>query len=51
VALVPATPKGFTEKGGFKVPNSTTNSWSHPVVIDGKLYLREKSIVWCYDVK
>jgi outer membrane protein assembly factor BamB len=51
VALVPATPKGFSEKGGFKIPNSTTNSWSHPAVVDGKLYLREKSVVWCYDVK
>ncbi len=54
VALVPATPDGFTEKGSFRLPNtnnSTRTSWSHPVVIDGKLYVREKDVVWCYNVK
>ena len=38
VALVPATPKGYTEKGLFKIPNSDSNSWAHPVVIGGKLW-------------
>ncbi len=51
MALVPVPSKAYSEKGSFKVPNSNTNSWAHPVVIDGKLYLREKGLVWCYDVK
>jgi outer membrane protein assembly factor BamB len=51
VALVPATPDGYKETGEFKIPNSTRQSWSHPVVIDGKLYLREKDTLWVYDVK
>jgi outer membrane protein assembly factor BamB len=51
VSLVPASPKGYKEAGSFKIPNSNANSWAHPVVIDGKLYLREKDAVWCYDVK
>ncbi|MFO0841261.1 MAG: PQQ-binding-like beta-propeller repeat protein [Gemmataceae bacterium] len=51
VALVPATPKGYSEKGSFKIPNGNSNSWAHPVVIGGRLYLREKDMVWCYDVK
>lgn len=51
VSLVPATSTGYSEKGTFKIPNSDTNSWAHPVVIDGRLYLREKGVVWCYDVK
>jgi outer membrane protein assembly factor BamB len=51
VSLVPATPDGYTEKGTFKVPNGTRDCWAHPVVIDGRLYLRERDIVWCYDVK
>lgn len=50
VALVPASRKGYQEKGSFKIPNSDTNSWAHPVVIGGRLYLREKDLVWCYDV-
>jgi outer membrane protein assembly factor BamB len=51
VSLVPASPDGYTEKGTFKVPNGTNNCWAHPVVIGGRMYLREKDIVWCYDVK
>lgn len=51
VALVPATGDGYSEKASFKIPNSNTNSWPHPVVIGGKLYLREKDTVWCYDVR
>jgi outer membrane protein assembly factor BamB len=50
VALVPATAAGYKEVGGFKIPNSDRNSWAHPVVIGGRLYLREKDTVWCYDV-
>ncbi|NBO93354.1 MAG: polyvinylalcohol dehydrogenase [Planctomycetia bacterium] len=52
MALVPATDKGYEEKGSFKVPGSgRSESWAHPVVIGGKLYLREDSTVHCYDVK
>jgi outer membrane protein assembly factor BamB len=51
VALVDADPKGYMERGSFKIPNGDNNSWNHPVVIGGKLYLREKDVLWCYDVK
>ena len=50
VALVPATPKGYSEAGSLKIENTRGPSWSHPVVIGGKLYLREQDILWCYDV-
>jgi outer membrane protein assembly factor BamB len=51
VSLVPAGPDGYEEKGSFKIPNGDRNSWAHPVVIGGRLYLREKGVLWCYDVK
>ncbi len=51
VALVSATPDGYQEKGCFKIPNSTTTSYPHPVVIGGRLYLREKEMLWVYDVR
>ena len=51
VALVPATADGYSEKGSFKIPNYDRDSWPHPVVIGGRLYLREQDVVWCYDVK
>jgi len=51
MALVEANPKMYKEISGFKIPNSSNNSWSHPVVVGGKLYIREKDVLWCYDVK
>jgi outer membrane protein assembly factor BamB len=51
VALVPAVPDGYKETGAFKIPSSTKDSWSHPVVIGGRLYLRDHDTLWVYDVK
>jgi hypothetical protein len=51
VALVPATPDGYQEKGIFKIPGSTEWSWSHPVVIGGRLYVRDHDKLFVYDVK
>ncbi|MEN9635800.1 MAG: hypothetical protein RL077_4204, partial [Verrucomicrobiota bacterium] len=25
--------------------------WTHPVVSNGKLYLRDQDLIYCYDVK
>lgn len=58
VFLAVATPDGFREKGRFAMPKVTelrkgTNGkvWTHPVVLDGKLYLRDQDLVFCFDVK
>jgi outer membrane protein assembly factor BamB len=51
VALVPATPDGYQEKGSFKIPGSSDWSWSHPVVLGGRLYVRDHDTLWVYDVK
>ncbi|MBM3832819.1 MAG: polyvinylalcohol dehydrogenase [Verrucomicrobia bacterium] len=52
VALVEATPQGYREKGRFDQPNrSRRNSWSHPVVANGQLYLRDQDVLLCYNVK
>ena len=52
VVLLEPTPTGWTEKGRFDQPNrSNVNSWPHPVISGGKLYLRDKDILLCYDVK
>ncbi len=51
VALVQLGGSKYTEICGFKIPNSGSNSWPHPVVVDGKLYLREQNTLWCYDIK
>lgn len=52
VALVEATPKGYHELGRFNQPDrSKRNCWAHPVVANGKLYLRDQNVLLCYDVK
>lgn len=51
VALVPVPGTKYTESGSLKIKNYTQDSWPHPVVIGGKLYLREQNILWCYDIQ
>ena len=51
MTLVEANPNEFKEKGSFSVPGSGDRpSWAHPVILDGKLYLREGDKVLCYDI-
>ena len=51
-ATAGATPAGYKEKGRFGQPNrSRESSWPHPVVANGKLYLRDQDVLLCYDVK
>ena len=52
VALVEATPAGYSEKGRFVQPDrSSKKSWPHPVVAGGCLYLRDQDLLLCYDIK
>jgi outer membrane protein assembly factor BamB len=50
VALVEASPDGYKETGSFKVPKTDGPAWAHPVVVGGRLYLREGDGLFCYDV-
>lgn len=50
VALVDATADKYTEISSFKVPNGKNNTWAHPVVVGGKLYIRELDVLYCHDV-
>jgi len=52
VALMEATPEGYVELGRFSPPDrSGKQSWPHPVVTGGKLFLRDQDILLCYDVQ
>ena len=52
VALIELTLAGYKEHGRFNQPDRTDkNSWTHPVVANGKLYLRDQDVLLCYDVK
>lgn len=55
--LVKATPDGYEEAGRFTLTPQTKQRkpmgrvWTHPVICNGRLYLRDQDIVCCYDVK
>lgn len=52
VALIEASPEGYREHGRFDQPDrSSKNSWPHPVIAGGKLYLRDQDVLLCYGVK
>jgi len=52
VILIEPSPKGYVERGRFNQPDrSRANAWPHPVVANGKLYLRDQDVLLCYDVK
>jgi outer membrane protein assembly factor BamB len=51
VALVEASPEGYKEAGSFTVPKKEGAAWAHPVVVGGRLYLREGDRLYCYDVR
>jgi outer membrane protein assembly factor BamB len=51
MVLIEATPTAYTEKGSFSIPDVKNPSWPHPVVVGGRLYLREQDTLYVYDVK
>jgi outer membrane protein assembly factor BamB len=58
VALVRASPDGWKEDGRLQIPQQTKiprkfspSIWTHPVVADGRLYLRDQDLLFCFDVK
>ncbi len=52
MALVEASPKGYHVAGTFQLPKGTSSpGWQHPVIHNGKLYIRANDQLYCYDIK
>jgi outer membrane protein assembly factor BamB len=52
VALIEATPSAYRLKGFFRPDYVGSNPcWAQPVVIGGRLYLRDQDKLMCYDVR
>jgi hypothetical protein len=51
MALIEATPAGYRLKSKFNLPITREHGWQHPVVAHGKLYIRSRDQILCYDVK
>ncbi len=52
VVLIEPSRKEYQERGRFTQPERTDKpAWAHPVVANGKLYIRDQDTLFCYDVK
>jgi len=51
VVLIEASPEEMRVKGRFTPPKGGGPAWSHPVIHEGKLYLRHADLLLCYDLR
>ncbi|MGO8699448.1 MAG: PQQ-binding-like beta-propeller repeat protein [Limisphaerales bacterium] len=52
VGLIDASPSAYAEKGRFQQPErKPEKAWTHPVIANGKLYIRDQDLILCYDIK
>ena len=56
VILIEATRKVGHPKENLQFPpnqaeKSKGKVWTHPVIANGKMYLRDQELIFCYDVK
>lgn len=51
VALVKPNATGFEVAGRFQLVDARNgDAWAHPVLLDGRLYMRYHETLWCYDI-
>jgi outer membrane protein assembly factor BamB len=52
VVLVEPNKEKYIEQGRFEQPDrSNTPAWAHPVIANGKLYIRDQGLLFCYDIR
>ncbi|MFN5291948.1 MAG: PQQ-binding-like beta-propeller repeat protein [Planctomycetia bacterium] len=57
VAMLAGSPDGYKEISKFTLPEgsklkkSRGRIWTHPVISDGKLYVRDQELLFCFEIK
>jgi len=51
VGLAEASATGYREHGRFQIRAGSAPTWSHPVVSNGKLFIRDQDNIYAFDVK
>lgn len=50
--LAPSTPKAFEPVSSFEIlPGGSGPLWAHPVIFDGRLYIRHDKLLFAYDIR
>ena len=51
MALIQSSSEKLKEVSRFEQPErSDMKAWPHPVIANGKLYLRDQNLLLCYDL-
>jgi outer membrane protein assembly factor BamB len=50
VGLAEANPTAYREHGRFTIQTGNSPTWSHPIITNGKLILRDQDNVFAYDI-
>jgi outer membrane protein assembly factor BamB len=51
VGLADASPAVYTERGRFQLSTGAAPTWSHPIITNGLLILRDQDRLYAYDVR
>jgi outer membrane protein assembly factor BamB len=51
IGLAEATPAGYREHGRFQIQTGNLPTWSHPIVSNGKLFIRDQDTIYAYEVR
>lgn len=51
VGLVKIKPAGYEMVSSFRITKGAKEHWAHPVISDGRLYIRHGNALMCYDIK
>jgi outer membrane protein assembly factor BamB len=52
IVLIEPSRKEYLERGRFDQPERTDKpAWAHPVIANGKLYIRDQDTLFCYNIK
>jgi outer membrane protein assembly factor BamB len=51
LALVKAGPTGYEQVSSFRISKGTGKHWAHPVISDGRLYIRHGNALMVYDIR
>ncbi|WP_182870569.1 PQQ-binding-like beta-propeller repeat protein [Stieleria mannarensis] len=50
--LIEPNKQEFIQRGRFEQPDRTESpAWTHPVIANGKLYIRDQDALFCYDIQ
>jgi outer membrane protein assembly factor BamB len=51
VGLAEANPTGYREHGRFRIQAGSLPTWSHPIISNGKLFIRDQDNIYAYDIR